>query len=155
MREDFSGPAIIEKMPLIGGEVTCVKIVPDDRNAISESLIEMADRLGTDLILTTGGTGVSPRDITPEATADVIDRMVPGIPEAMRRKSMELTPYAMISRAVAGIRSKTLVINLPGSPKAVSECLEVLIPIIPHTIRVLKGDVNDCREDLGKCRHDE
>jgi molybdenum cofactor synthesis domain-containing protein len=151
----LSGPAISEKVPLMDGEVICTKIVPDDRKAISEALIDMSDNIGADLILTTGGTGLSPRDITPEATTDAVDKMVPGIPEEMRRRSMEKTPYAMISRAVAGIRRKTLIINLPGSPKAAAECLDAIISIIPHAICVLKGNVSDCREDINKCRHEE
>ncbi len=104
----------------------------------------MADIVGVDLILTTGGTGFSPRDITPEATLSVIDREAPGIPEAMRLKSLQITPKAMLSRAVAGLRGKTLIINLPGSPKAVSECIEVIVPVLPHAIEILRGDTGEC-----------
>ena len=100
--------------------------------------------MGADLILTTGGTGFSPRDITPEATLDVIDRQVPGIPEAMSLKSIAITNRAMLSRVVAGIRDKTLIINLPGSPKAVKECLEVILPVLPHAIQILKGQTGEC-----------
>ena len=104
----------------------------------------MADQLGADLILTTGGTGFSPRDVTPEATLAVIERTVPGIPETMRMKSLAITNMAMLSRAVAGIRNQTLIINLPGSPKAVRECLEIILPVLPHAIQILKGQTTEC-----------
>jgi len=104
----------------------------------------MADQLQLDLILTTGGTGFSSRDITPEATMNVIERQVPGIPEAMRAKSMEITPRAMLSRAVSGIRKQTLIVNLPGSPKGVRECLEVILYVLLHAIEILKGRTSEC-----------
>ena len=143
-RADESGKIIIDLLPSINGELTSYIVLPDDREMISAWLINMCDVNGVDLILTTGGTGFSPRDITPEATMAVIDRPAPGIPEAMRARSLEITAKAMLSRAVAGIRGRTLIINLPGSPKAVSECLEVVIPVLPHAIDILRGDVGEC-----------
>ena len=143
-RDDESGKVIMDFASKINAQIIDYKIVPDDRNIISSHLVNMADVLGADLILTTGGTGFSPRDLTPEATLDVIDRQVPGIPEAIRQRSLEITPRAMLSRATAGIRNKTLIINLPGSPKAVKECLEVILPILPHAIEILKGQTGEC-----------
>lgn len=143
-RLDESGNVIAQMIAGIGGKVVIYKIVPDEKREISETIIDMSDNVGVDLILTTGGTGFSPRDITPEATLAVIDRLVPGIPEAMRQKSLEITPKAMLSRAVAGIRNSALIINLPGSPKAVAECLEVVLPVLPHGIQILKGQAGEC-----------
>lgn len=143
-REDESGKVIAELLKNINAEVADYVIVPDERNIISENLRRMSDQLGIDLILTTGGTGFSPRDITPEATLDVIDRQVPGIAEAMRAGTMSITPRAMLSRAVAGIRNKTLIINLPGSPKAVRENLAVVLPVLPHAIEILTGRAGEC-----------
>ena len=143
-RIDRSGKVIMEMAAEMDARVVDYAIVPDERSAISEALIRMSDQMEADLILTTGGTGFSPRDVTPEATMDVIDRQVPGIPEAMRMKSLQITPKAMLSRASAGIRNKTLIINLPGSPKAVKECLEVIIPVLPHGLQILKGQAGEC-----------
>jgi len=143
-RADESGKIIIKMLEGIGADIISYAIVPDERKIISAKLIEMADEMGVDLILTTGGTGFSPRDTTPEATLDVIDRQVPGIPEAMRLRSLEMTPKAMLSRAVSGIRNKTLIINLPGSPKSVRECLEVVLPVIPHAMEILSGKGGEC-----------
>lgn len=142
-REDLSGKVIIETIPQIDGQVSAYWIVPDDFEALKEAMVKMCDQ-GIDLILTTGGTGLSPRDNTPEATLEVIEKEVPGIPEAMRQKSLGKTPHAMLSRSRAGIRGKTLIINLPGSPKAVKENLEVILPALPHAIEVLQGQVTDC-----------
>lgn len=143
-RTDESGKVIIDIFNRLEYEIVEYKIVPDERKIISENLCRQADQLGIDLILTSGGTGFSPRDITPEATLDVIDRQVPGIPEAMRQKTLEITPKAMLSRAVAGIRNNTLIINLPGSPKAVKECLDVIFPVLQHAIEILKGQTGEC-----------
>ncbi|MCX7708339.1 MAG: MogA/MoaB family molybdenum cofactor biosynthesis protein [Clostridia bacterium] len=143
-RSDESGKVIAELVREISAEVMEYVIVPDERPVISSSLKRMCDELGIDLVLTTGGTGFSPRDITPEATLDVIERQVPGIPEAMRAKSMEITSRAMLSRAVAGIRNRTLIVNLPGSPKGVRECLRVILPVLPHAIEILKGQTGEC-----------
>ncbi|MDN5332160.1 MAG: molybdopterin adenylyltransferase [Tepidanaerobacteraceae bacterium] len=142
-REDKSAKVIEELIATVNGRVEEYVLVPDDLDAIKESLMAMCEK-GLDLILTTGGTGFSPRDNTPEATLAVIEKEVPGIPEAMRQRSLEKTPHAMLSRAVAGIRGTTLIINLPGSPKAVRENLEVVLPAIPHAVELLKGTVKDC-----------
>lgn len=143
-RVDESGKVIAERIREIDAEVIEYVVVPDEREIISTKLKYMADERGIDLILTTGGTGFSPRDITPEATLDVIDRQVPGIPEAMRAKSLQITSRAMLSRAVSGIRKSTLIVNLPGSPKSVNECLDVILPALPHAIQILKGQTGEC-----------
>jgi len=144
LREDASGPLICKRVAEIPGEVVYTVIVPDDRAMISAELIKMCDEMDLHLVLTTGGTGLSMRDITPEATKDVLDRDLPGIPEAMRAKSLQFTNRAMLSRAVAGIRKQTLIINMPGSPKAVSECLDVIIPVLEHGIQILRGETGEC-----------
>ena len=143
LREDRSGPVIAGALSAIGTVVATV-IVPDDRTSIAGPLRQWADRDGIDLVLTSAGTGLSPRDITPEATLDVLERLVPGIPEAMRAYSMTLTNRAMLSRAVAGTRGRTLIINLPGSPRAVSECLEVIVPVLPHALGILTAQEGEC-----------
>lgn len=144
LREDASGPLISKRVSEIPGEVVYTVIVPDERALISAELIKMCDEMDLHLVLTTGGTGMSMRDITPEATKDVLDRDLPGIPEAMRAKSLQFTNRAMLSRAVAGIRKQTLIINMPGSPKAVSECLDVIIPVLEHGIQILRGETGEC-----------
>lgn len=143
LRPDASGPAIVALAGDLGSILPPV-IVADEQDAIAAVLCELADRQGADLILTTGGTGLSPRDVTPEATLAVIDRLVPGIPEAMRARSLLLTDRAMLSRAVAGIRGRTLIINLPGSPKAVRECLGIFLPVLPHALAILTGRDGEC-----------
>jgi len=142
-REDRSGPAIRQMMEAAGGEIVRARIVADEQDEIRAALVEWSDE-GLDLILTTGGTGFSPRDWTPEATKAVLDRETPGIAEAMRRAGMEKTPTAMLSRAAAGIRKRTLIVNLPGSEKAVRESLEAILPALPHGVEVLKGTASDC-----------
>ncbi|MGB9803844.1 MogA/MoaB family molybdenum cofactor biosynthesis protein [Desulfofundulus sp.] len=146
-REDKSAQVIRDMVAGIRGEVVSYHIVPDDPDVLKEMLIKMADQEKLDLILTTGGTGFSPRDNTPEATRAVIEREVPGIPEAMRYESLKKTPRAMLSRAVAGIRHKTLIINLPGSARAVRECLEVILPVLPHGLEILTGRAGECGAD--------
>ena len=143
-REDLSGPAIREIVEKNGYKVVSMDILPDDRAILSKKMAEIADNNTAELILTTGGTGFSPRDIMPEATEDIIDRRVPGIPEAMRAYSMTITKRAMLSRATAGIRKKTLIVNLPGSPKAVQEALEFLLPNLDHGIGILRGSEGEC-----------
>jgi molybdopterin adenylyltransferase len=143
-REDESGKVIREMLGAINVRVVKYDIVPDEGKLISERLIEWADKEGIDLILTTGGTGLSPRDVTPEATLAILDRVAPGFAEAMRAESQRKTTMAMLSRAVAGTRGCTLIINLPGSPRAVRECLEVIMPALPHAIEVLRGQVGEC-----------
>ena len=143
-RKDLSGPAIREILEREGYQVVSMDILPDDREMLSGRMAEIADDGLADLILTTGGTGFSPRDVMPEATEDVIDRRVPGIPEAIRAYSMTITKRAMLSRAAAGIRRKTLIINLPGSPKAVRESLEFIIDTLEHGLEILTGEASDC-----------
>ena len=143
-REDESGKVIRDMMGGIGADVVHYEILPDERPRIEETLAGLADSGTIDLVVTTGGTGVAPRDVTPEATRSVIDRELPGMAEAMRSESMKKTPHAMISRAVAGIRKQTLIVNLPGSPRAVRENLAVILPALPHTIEKIKGDPSDC-----------
>ena len=143
-RKDTSGALIGEMVEEIDGKVERYTIVPDEEDMISKELIEMSDVYQLDLIFTTGGTGFSVRDVTPEATLKVIEKEALGIAEAMRFKSLQITPKAMLSRAVAGIRKKSLIINLPGSEKAVKECLEFILPALPHGIGILKGEISEC-----------
>lgn len=146
-REDRSGEAIKQMLAALDAHLVGYDIVPDEKEIISQKLIQWADNDGIDLIITTGGTGLSPRDVTPEATSAVVERIVPGFAEAMRAKSWKKTPMAVLSRGVAGIRGSSLIINLPGSPKAVRECLEVILPALPHAIEVLKGEAVECGEE--------
>ncbi|MGZ3577775.1 MAG: MogA/MoaB family molybdenum cofactor biosynthesis protein [Syntrophales bacterium] len=143
-REDKSGPEIIAILKDAGIDVAYSKIIPDERDRIKEALIDFADKKNLPLIVTTGGTGVSPRDVTPDATLEVIDKEVPGMAEAMRQASTAITPHAMISRAVVGIRGRSLIVNLPGSPKAVRENLAVLLPALKHAVEKVKGDDAEC-----------
>jgi molybdenum cofactor synthesis domain-containing protein len=143
-RVDGSGPAVEKMLLELGMEIIGRRIIPDEQEMIRDTLLEWSDREGADLIVTTGGTGVSPRDVTPDATLGVIDREIPGMAEAMRRQSAAVTPHAMISRALAGIRGRTLIINLPGSPKGASENLSVLLPALTHAIEKIKGDESEC-----------
>ena len=142
-REDVSGKVIEEVIAKIEGKVNVYRILPDERKEIERALIELADNEELDLILTTGGTGLAARDVTPEATRSVIDREVPGFGELIRARSFEITPAGILSRMTAGIRRRTLIINLPGSPKAVRECLEWIMPSIPHAVELLRGEVGD------------
>ena len=143
-REDLSGPVIKEIAEKAGYQVVSMDLLPDDRKMLSDRMKEIADNNMAELILTTGGTGFSPRDVMPEATEDIIERRVPGIPEAMRAYSMTITKRAMLSRASAGIRNKTLIINLPGSPKAVRESLEYIIDALAHGIEIMTGEAGNC-----------
>jgi molybdenum cofactor synthesis domain-containing protein len=142
-RLDKSGETIRDIVSRAGSSVVKYEIVPDEPGIISGRLKEWADGGGVDVILTTGGTGLGARDITPEATLSILDKEVPGITEAMRVKSLEKTPTAMLSRAVAGLRGRCLIINLPGSPKAVRECLEVILPALSHAVAIIKGEVTE------------
>lgn len=144
LRNDTSGPAITEMLKGIGCEVTEYIIIPDEKEMISRELIRLCDELDLDLIFTTGGTGFSKRDVTPEATLAVIEKQIPGIPEAMRYKSLQITPMAMLSRAVSGIRKSSIIINLPGSSKAVRENLEVILPVLKHAVGTLRGTDMEC-----------
>lgn len=141
-RADLSGPALADLVRASGWSVAKQAILPDDESAIRAALIEWADGGEVDIILTTGGTGFAPRDVTPEATRKVIDREAPGLAEAMRTDSLKKTPHAMLSRAVAGIRGRTLIINLPGSPKGAVENLQTVQPVLPHAVQLLTDDPN-------------
>jgi molybdopterin adenylyltransferase len=143
-RQDKSGEVIREILSGVDGRAVNYDIVPDEKQLIIEKLVEWADRDNLDVIITTGGTGLTPRDVTPEATLAVVDRIAPGFAEAMRADSLKKTPHAMLSRAVVGTRGKCLIANLPGSPKAVRECLEVILPALPHAVETLKGQAGEC-----------
>jgi len=143
-RVDEAGPAIRDIAEEAGWEVIAVEVVPDETDRISAALRKFSDEERADLIFTTGGTGMSPRDVTPEATRAVIDREAPGFAEAMRAASLRITPHAVLSRAVSGLRGCTLIVNLPGSPRAVRENLEVVLPAIPHGLEKLRGSSRDC-----------
>ncbi len=139
-REDVSGPVLQRQVLDQGWEVSKMEIIPDDFLTIKDLLSRWADGGDLDVVLTSGGTGFSPRDITPEATQAVIDRATPGLAEAMRATSLQVTPHAMLSRAVAGIRKHTLIVNLPGSPRAAAENLAVILPVLEHAVQLLQND---------------
>jgi molybdopterin adenylyltransferase len=141
-REDRGGPMIREIIEKIGASVRHYEVLPDEKELIKEKLIDYSMKV--DLIITTGGTGLSPRDVTPDATLEVIDREIPGIAEAMRMEGLKKTERAMLSRAVAGVRGASLIINLPGSPKAIREGLEAIVGVIPHAVEKIKGGTEDC-----------
>jgi len=144
VREDISGREVVRMLTDLDIRVSDYEIIPDEKGIIRDKIIEYTDTRGLDLVVTTGGTGVSPRDVTPDATLEVLDRELPGMAEAMRSESMKKTPHAMISRAVAGIRGQSLIINLPGSPKGARENLAVILPALKHTIEKIQGDESDC-----------
>lgn len=143
-REDLSGPEVTAMLTAQGFEVVGTRVIPDEQEDIRRELIAWSDSHAADLIVTTGGTGVSPRDVTPDATREVVDREIPGMGEAMRRQSAAVTPHAMISRALAGIRGETLIVNLPGSPRGACENLAVVLPALTHACEKIKGDPRDC-----------
>ncbi len=144
LREDEGGPKIGSLLPADCFEIETTAIVPDEIPQLVNTLVEWADQKKLDLIFTTGGTGLSPRDLTPEATERVIEREIPGMAEAMRWEGMKHTPLAQLSRAKAGVRGETLIINLPGGLKAIEEMLPVVLPAIPHALEKIKGDPSDC-----------
>ena len=143
LREDISGKVIMETCKDFG-KVVSYEVLPDERDLLSNRLRILCDEDIADIVFTTGGTGFSQRDVTPEATMDVVERPTPGIPEAMRLKSLQITDRAMLSRAAAGIRKGTLIVNLPGSPKAVKECLEAVLPALSHGLMILRGSASEC-----------
>ena len=143
-RPDAGGPLVVEILKNAGYAVTETAIVTDEKGRIEAALRQWCDREPVDLIVTTGGTGFAPRDVTPEATLAVCDRLTPGIPEAMRWYSLQITPRAMLSRAAAGIRKRTLIVNLPGSPKAVEECLTAILPTLAHGLEILTQAAGEC-----------
>ena len=142
-REDLSGPAIKELITPLPAQVQFYQVIPDETKVISAALQDCSDTLHCDLIITTGGTGVGPRDVTPEATRAVLEREIPGMAEVMRMESLKKTPHAMISRAVVGIRNRSLIINVPGSPKAVRENMEAILSALPHGLELLAGGGDD------------
>lgn len=146
-REDTGGPLLCEMLKKEGYEIAYTSIAPDEKELIEKELIHAVDDLDIALIVTTGGTGFSPRDVTPEATIAVCQRMTPGIPEAMRYESLKVTNRAMLTRAQAGIRGRTLIINMPGSPKAIKENLSAILPPLEHGLEMLRGKKRDCAND--------
>jgi len=142
-RHDKSGEAIRDILSSLDSQIARYEVIPDEKEIIAGKLAEWADEGSVDVILTTGGTGLSRRDVTPEATLAVIDKVAPGFTEAMRVKTLSITPMAMLSRATAGVRGNCLIVNLPGSPKAVRECLDVVLPVIPHAVEIIKGEVTE------------
>jgi len=143
-REDASGPAVRAMAEEAGWQVVYTGLLPDDRGMLADELRRLCDEGVADLILTTGGTGFAPTDVTPEATMDVVERPAPGIPEAMRWRSLQITDRAMLSRAAAGIRGRTLIVNLPGSPRGARECLAAVLPALTHGVEILKGTAGEC-----------
>jgi molybdenum cofactor synthesis domain-containing protein len=139
-RPDASGPALLAKVTSQGWQVVRQAVIPDELDQISATLQDWADSDDLDVILTTGGTGLSPRDVTPEATAAVIDRLIPGVAEAMRAASLQVTAHAMLSRGLAGVRGETVIVNLPGSPKGALENLQVVLPVLVHAVALIKSD---------------
>ncbi len=146
VREDKSGQLLKDMLEAAGFTVVHTCIIPDERPLIGQTLTDLCDRLQVNLVATTGGTGFAPRDVTPEATRDVLERHVPGIGEAMRAASLKVTPKAILSRGISGIRGRSLIVNLPGSPKAVKENLEAVLPAIPHGLDILLEQDGDCGE---------
>lgn len=153
LREDTSGPALVKMLEKQGYRVVYTTMIPDDFDAIGRELRQCADGKDVCLVLTTGGTGFSPRDVTPEATEAVLERRAPGIPEAMRAESMRITPMGCLSRETAGIRGRTLIINLPGSKKASTENLSAVLSAIGHGIGVLRGQAGECAQIYEKGEH--
>jgi len=146
-REDRSGPAVRQELErALDCRIVAMEVIPDEHDIIEETLVRLCDDLSCDLIVTTGGTGLSPRDVTPEATQRVIDREIPGMAEAMRAAGLAHTPHAMLSRAVCGQRDRTIIVNLSGSPHAVREQIEVLLPVLPHALETAAGRTQDCGE---------
>ena len=146
-RYDESGKTIRNSPLVLDNSVVKYEVIPDEVDTIAGKLTEWADEGNVDVILTTGGTGLGPRDVTPEATLSIVDKVVPGFTEAMRTQAFNVTPFAILSRAVAGVRGKCLIINLPGSPKAVRECLEIISPALPHAVEILRGEVTEHATD--------
>jgi len=142
-RYDESSQAIRDSLSLLDSCVVKSEIIPDEMDVIAGKLAEWADEGNVDVILTTGGTGLSQRDVTPEATLSIVDKVAPGFAEAMRAETFNAAPFAILSRAVAGVRGKCLIINLPGSPKGVRECLRVILSVIPHAVAIIKGEVTE------------
>jgi len=155
-REDLSGPALKSLVEEKGGQVVAMMVVPDEKEIIKNKLLELTG--GTEapeIVLTTGGTGVSRRDVTPEATREVIEKEIPGIAEAMRASSLRKTPLAMLSRAVCGIRKETLIVNLPGSVRGALENLESVVPALGHAVEILRSKISDCQQSAHRHHHEK
>ena len=152
-REDRSGLLLKSLMEQLPAEVISYQVLPDDRTILKKTLCHVADRFSCDVILTTGGTGLGPRDNTPEATREIIEKEIPGIAEALRMGGLKKTKYAVLSRGIAGIRNRTLIINLPGSPEAVRDAVEILTPLLGHMVQLLRGEVADCQQTLSHSLH--
>lgn len=144
-REDRSGTLLCNLLEKWGAEVAVYQVVPDERKLIHDVLCRLSDVFQCDLVLTTGGTGLGPRDVTPEATRDVLEKEIPGIAESIREQGRRANPHAALSRALAGVRGRTLIVNLPGSPSAIHDAFEVLQPILPHALSLIRGEVRDCQ----------
>jgi molybdopterin adenylyltransferase len=142
-RADLSGPAVRERCAALGWQVTSLEILPDEMMALSERLVSLADSAKCDAVLTTGGTGLGPRDVTPEATANICEKLVPGLAELMRERGRQATPRAVLSRAVVGVRGRAIIVNLPGSPKGAVESLDAVAELLPHAVEVLRGARHD------------
>lgn len=152
-RKDESGGFLKKNVAELGWSTVSYLVIPDQEKTIKDTLVQLADKQKVDLILTTGGTGLSPRDVTPEATRKVIKKEIPGISEVMRMKSLDKTPYAILSRGLSGFRKETLIINLPGSLKGVKECLRIILPVIPHALEIIKGKGNEHRVRKNDSHH--
>ncbi len=148
--EDTVGPMLTGKLENLGAEISPVRIVPDEQDSIADAIRELADVDGIDLIITTGGTGLAPRDVTPEATRRVISREIPGFAEFMRSEGGRQTPFAYVSRGVAGIRGSSLIVNLPGSERGADHSLKILLPIIPHALETIRGEAHECGRKIGE-----
>lgn len=144
LREDASGKLLTELVRRVPWEVAGYRIVSDEKTQIQATLISFVDDLACDVVLTTGGTGLGPRDVTPEATCEVLEKEIPGISETLRSESLKETPYALLSRGVAGVRKKSLIVNLPGSPEAVEVSFRFLTPILSHAVELIRGEAGDC-----------
>ena len=145
-REDQSGQLLKRRLETWGGEVIAYRVLPDERGVLEWALCHLADQLHCDLVLTTGGTGLGPRDVMPEATREIIQKEIPGIAEALREAGRKKIKTAILSRGLAGLRDQTLIINLPGSPEAVGEALEILAPVLFHAVELIRGEVHDCQK---------
>ena len=145
-RADTGSEAVRDVISQLDARVVDYAIVPDEKKLIADKLVEWTDAGQVDVVITTGGTGLAPRDVTPEATIEVLDKLAPGFAEAMRAESLKKTPHAILSRGVAGVRNRSLIINLPGSPKAARECLEVILPALPHAVETARGEAAECAE---------